>query len=106
MGMIKIKGGFKEAQDGVRGALGLGFLVIVGIISLGATIYAVTGGNITLSSGFNAVLNTLDTTLSGWFSTLSTTGTTVVSLVIVAVIVVLFAYMMGMKGKGKSGDSF
>lgn len=105
MAMIKIKNGFKEAQDGVRGALGLGFLVIVGLISLGATVYAVTGGNITLSSGFNTVLHTLDTTLSGWFTTLSTTGTTVVSLVVVAVIVALFAVIMGMK-KGKSGDSY
>lgn len=99
---MDIKKGFKSLREGVDGVLSVGILIVIGIIVMGVLIGAVTGGDISLSSGFNTVLNNLDSTMSAWFTTLTSTAGIVVGLVLV---VVVLAFFGGWIGKGKTGRS-
>lgn len=95
---MDVKKGFRSLREGLDGVLSVGILIVIGIIVMGVLIGAVTGGDIALSSGFNTVLNDLDTTMSGWFTTLTSTAGIVVGLVLV---VVVLAFFGGWIGKGK-----
>ena len=105
MAKIDLKKAFKTATEALDGVTNVGVYLAMAVIVVGSIIYAVTGGSITLSSGFNTVLNSLDTLISGWFTTLGSTVGTIVALVIVGVIAVLFGMKM-LGGKGKKGDGF
>lgn len=105
--MIDIQKGMKTLITSVGLTLSFMILVVVAVIVGGVLINAVTGGDITVSSGFNTVLNSLDSTTSAWFTTLATAGTTAVGLVIVVFLVVLFRRYIKMGGKGgNKGSSF
>ena len=103
---IDLKGAFRAAIIAVGLTLAFMILAVISVIIGGVLINAVTGGSITLSSGFNTVLNSLDTTTSAWFTTLVLVGTTLVGLVIVVVIVILFRkYVQMGQGGGKNGGN-
>ena len=104
MAKIDIKAGMKTLIEAVQMVLTFMVLLVIAVIIGGAILNAVTGGSITLSSGFNTVLNGLDTSTSAWFTTLATAGTTAVALVIVVFLVQLFRKYVGF-GKGGRGGS-
>lgn len=99
---MDIKKGFRTLTEGVNGVMAVGILIVIGIIVMGVLIGAVTGGDISLSSGFNTVLNNLDSTMSAWFTTLTSTAGIVVGLVLVVVVLAFFAGWINKGGKGKS----
>jgi len=105
---IDLKGAFRAAIIAVGLTLAFMILAVISVIIGGVLINAVTGGSITLSSGFNTVLNSLDTTTSAWFTTLVLVGTTLVGLVIVVVIVILFRkyVQMGQGGVKNGGNAY
>jgi len=103
---MDLKGAFKQAIQSVGLLLAFMILIVISVIIGGVLINAVTGGNITLSTNFNTVLNSLDSTTSAWFTTVVAVGTTLVGLVIVVVIVRLFRKYLKMGGGGKGGDTY
>jgi hypothetical protein len=103
--MIDMKKGLRTLVDATQLILAFMIVLVIGVIIGGVLINAVTGGSIDVSSGFNTVLNSLDSTTSGWFTTMALVGTTIVGLVVVAVIVILFRKYVSLGGKGKGGSS-
>ena len=100
---IDIKKAFKAVVEAVDGTVAVAFAAVIGVILVGTLIYSVTGGQITLPTGFNTVLHGFDTTMSAWFSSTIGVVTTIIALVVIVVLVVLFGYkkyMGGGKGKG------
>lgn len=102
---IDIKKALKTVNEAIVGLGAVGQSVIMALIVLGVMIAAVTSGNITLSSGMNTQLNTMDTTASGWFSTGIGAVTTVAALIVVVVLLVLFR-QNGSKRKKNSGSMY
>lgn len=106
MASIDLMKGMKTLITAVGLILSFMILIVVAVLVGGVLINAVTGGSITVSSGFNTVLNSLDTTTSAWFTTLATAGTTAVGLVIVVFLVVLFRKYIKSGNSGKGGSNF
>ena len=102
---IDLKGAFKAAITAISLTLAFMILAVISVIIGGVLINAVTGGSITLSTGFNTVLNSLDTTTSAWFTTIVLVGTTLVGLTIVVVIVILFRKYVDMGNNDEKGGN-
>lgn len=108
MAMIDFKGAMKTLIEAVQLTLTFMVLLVIAVIIGGVLIYAVTGGSINVSTGFNAVLNSFDSTTSAWFTTIAVAGTTAVALIIVVFLIKLFKKYLGFGGKGgsKGGSSY
>lgn len=93
---MDIRGAVKLVRDFVVSLADSGRDIAIAIVVLGAILYAVVGGSVTITSNLNTLLGTLDTNLS----TYMTTGIGVLATIAAFVVIVVLMKFFKKNGKG------